>query len=474
MQVTQTLNGSTSTWNSSASSIILEVAGPTLWETEVGVLSTTKDIILFNSGTELLSVSAPIFSNLVTVATPIYVGSNRTSPPWTISTGSYAKFGVTYVGNEVGNFNEAIWFATNESNSGTRYSLQVSVGDTSRIQLTPSYYTTTTTRPNENIIVRYDAVVVRNGSATDEDPQITAALTGNSAWTIEDSNNSSVWLRFDASRYGNLASAFTATLTASSPIAQSVSAISTATHQPDYVLNRSSATWMSTLTQPDVIIGARIDIVQTTNGSTTTQRTLTIGVGSGADGDRPLVEGALHFSEEWLNPIYSRLKVPNAFWRTVYQIPLDAANTTTDTIYNSRNYKIKTQEPDSRDYDFYFGNLDNTGSMFTVVLDPNDTVRISMNSLRETTNGEDTTLDQTLTRLNKAFYYYSVEDDAVRNTQGVGTTYQEVYINGVRTPTYLIDEFGVISATTNSNSLYFLGFDKNNNIITSLLRSPGT
>ncbi len=474
IQTTRTLNGVTSTWASTATSVILEVSGSTLWETEIGVLSTAKTITLYNSGTEILTVGEPIFSNLIATASPVYTVSG--TPPWTINTGQNKTFSVKYLGYDTGLFNEAIWFPTNEANSSSRYDLQVSLGNTSRLQLSPSYITTSTTLPNENVFIEYSASVLRNGiEQVSVDPNISSvSVSGSAAWSVESYTNDSFLLRFDASYFNDSSGTYVATVTAASgtPGLASATAVNTATHIPNYSLNYSTATWMSTLTQPDVIVGARIDYVQIKN-TTSTQRTLTIGVGSGADGSPTLASGS-YFKESYLNPTAGRGRIPFPYWQTVYQIPLPAMTTGTVRTFRSKDYRVKTQEPLAKDYDHYFGYYENSGTMFVIEQDINQNVYIKMNDVRETTNGQNPSLDATLNGFKRAFYYYSKydEDQGTRYTSYAGpNSSQQVYENGQPVDTYLLNEYGQIG-TTNTNCLYFLGFDRFNRIVTSLLSSP--
>jgi len=399
VQTLTTLNGATSTWVSSATNVIIsDIVCPSVFATTPEGQGTIYTVTINNIGLAPLVVETPIFSNLVTEARPIFSGGLYSSPPWTIQPGDNAKFGLSYYTADTGVFNEAIVFRTNEAGVFKRKDLLVTSSQLYQLTLTPNNSSFSTSLPNENRLVPYTLSASLNGNMlTDVELQYTPTLSGNPAWTIDSVQGNIVTLRFDSARFNNATGTYVSTLTINGYGVQ-IQATSTASHSVDLVQNRSSSSWISTLTQPDAIIGARIDLV---NG----QRTLTLGVGSGADGSDSLSQNNIYFRAEYLNPIYGRGRIPFPYWQTVYQMPL-----TSSTSYLSGNYRVKTQSASTRDYDWYFGHYNSTGSLFLVDVDPFGNTSIRLNDLRETTQGLDPVLDATLDRLTRSFYYYSLQD----------------------------------------------------------------
>lgn len=459
VQILTDLNGNSFTWSSTVTSILLEVDAETSLGLVVGKTSALTTVTLWNTGTALLEVGTPTFSNLVAEAIPQYQGGSFSQPPWTISTGSYQQFGLRYKATEVGLFNEAIWFLTSDANSSTRvgsyrHDIEINSGETFTLDISPGNYTTSTILPNENSLVTYMVNVYENDELSLVDALLTATISGSLAWTIDSVSGNEVTARFDSYVINNVTATYVANLTINSAINPAVTynRTLTATHDPNWDKNRAVSKWLSTLTQPDAIVGARIDYVND-------QPTLTIGVGSGSDGSPPMNQGdQTWFREENLNPIWGRGKVPYAFWQTVYEIPL--AMTTTNAVYYSRDYKKKSQEPLARDYDYYYGHYLNTGSMFAVVeqvyADNLSDVRIELAEQRATTEGLDSEVDLTLERLSRIFYYYSITDLSLgsRSTQQLGNRldeYGNVFSGGLIT-NYFVGFNGVYHKTTSSGS----------------------
>ena len=478
-QVTQTFDGVSIPWNSSGTNIYVYVDAPTEWQAALGQFSSVVPVRLVNSGTTTATVEAPVFTDIVASAVPVYANTTGTfsAPPWSIDPGQSKTFGLKYIAYETGVWNEAIFFSSDESSGGQRYDVSVVSGDVISLSVSPSSYSVNTTKPNENFIGTYTVTVLRNGQIIDLDPQLSASIVGSPAWSIERVETNSVTVRFDSARFNNIAATYVSTLTISSGVqgVGSKNLTNSASHLVNNSLNYSSSTWMSTLTQPDVIVGARIDYVQS---STQAERVLTIGVGSGADGSQPVRSGIYSlFDQNYLNPIYGvdRGRTPYPFWQTVYSFRLNSLTTGSVRTYLSKDHRVKTQQPAGFDYDSYFGYFANSGTMFVVELDLDDNVKILFNDLRETTGGVDAQLDQTLERLGRAFYYYSIKDTDLQSrstgTTGV-VTYQEVFENGQLVKTYALNEFGQNGNPSNNMTKLFVGFDGSDNIKTILVESP--
>ena len=482
LQIVNTLDGQTNTWTGQVTSIELAVSGATTWENPLNEFSRAETITVTNSGTVTATVESIFFSDNIASALPLY-NSTWGSPPWQIDPGQAADFDLKYVAYEQGQFNEAIFFATDETAGGQRYDVTVTSGDALKLDVgVITLFDTTMTKPRQNFVGTYTATLLKNGRRIAADPQISATISGSPTWSIErvdpyvdGVSSATVTVRFNPNLYNlNTTTPYVSTLTITTAL-QNVAAVEktqTMIYNPDTAKNYSSSTWMSTLTQPDVIVGARIDYVQS---GTQAERVLTLGVGSGADGSAMLKDGGdLFFDQGYLDPIYGpdRGPTPHPFWQTVYSFRL--MPTGGITLFQSKDHRVKTQEPGGRDYDHYFGHYDNSGTMFTLQLEDTGVVRIYWNDLRETTNGVDAVLDQTLERLSRSFYYYSIKDTYLqtRSTGTTGLTYQEVFENGQLVKTYRLNEFGAATLPSDTMTKYFVGFDNSNTIITSLVPSP--
>ncbi|NBO28081.1 MAG: hypothetical protein EBV10_02390 [Synechococcaceae bacterium WB6_1A_059] len=223
------------------------------------------------------------------------------------------------------------------------------------------------------------------------------------------------------------------------------------------IIQTERAAWTSSFSLPDAVVGLRIDYVKG-------RRILTLGVGSGGDAMPMLKDRDPDWwSPEYLKPKAGRGKYAYFQWRSVYEIPL--SDTPTNKTYYSDStladgtylYKKKTTLVDNKDYSWYFGHYEGEHSLFQVQEDFSGNVYISICSLRETSG--DTTLDGTLDRLQRVFYYHSkVDQDA-----GYRTAANQL---GPR-----LDDFGNPNSL-GLNTLFFLGFDARDRVITSLRPLP--
>lgn len=223
------------------------------------------------------------------------------------------------------------------------------------------------------------------------------------------------------------------------------------------VLYNERTSWISSFSLPDAIVGARIDYLKG-------QRVLTIGVGTGGDlSPRNVDPDPDWFNPDFLSPKTGQAKFPYAFWRSVYEIPLSMTNTNV-TYYSDAAladgtylYKKKTTNIDDKDYAWYFGHYEGEHSLFRVDKDAQGNVNISITAKRETSGNAE--IDGTLDRLSRVFYYHSkVDQDA-----GYRTAATQL---GPR-----LDDFGNPNAQ-GDNTLFFIGFDRNDRVITSLRRLP--
>ena len=459
MQTTSTLDGTVIPYTglSSQTRILSVVEGSPngRFEAFTGFAGTKKAITLTNLGNSNMIVNAPVFSNRLTQAKPRYL--KLMSPPWNISSGTSRTFLLSYVGLEEGTFYESIFFPTPNANLPYyRHDTQVFSRSGYTFTVSPDSYSTTTFRIGENSTVDY-VITPRNFGVDDRDyiTPIQANITGSPEWTIDSVSDNRVRLRFNTRGSTTTTATYVSTLTLSVPN-DSFTLVNTATHYVNMAQNYNTSTWFSRLSRPDGIVGMRIDYVQSDIGSTSSQRLLTIGVGSGGDG-APLYKdgGSLYFSTDNLAPMEVTAKEKFAYWRTVYQIPLIGTNTS--KTYLSGDYRVKSQEPLVRDYDYYYGTGDNQGSMFTIVEDSTGAIRIVINEVRETSG--DSIVDGTLDRLETIFYYYvqSDQDLGYRDSPQLGNK---------------LDEFGVIDNNSGTNCHLFLGFDRHNRVEISLVTIP--
>jgi len=490
VQITRDLEGISYPWNSSATNtLILGIVAPSSWTTIPGKAGRIQKVTLLNKGTGELVIQAPLFTNLSTQAEALYTGTTYTSPPWTIPAGQSKEFGLRFYSDQIGTFSESMRFQTNEAASIARHDFTVVASSLYEFAITPSSTSTSTIVPGAQYIQTYKLAAYRD-EIIDEtaDINFTATISGSIGWTIDAYRRNEVDVRFNSWIIGNNTGTYVSNLVVSSVDSPGVTitAVNTATHDPNWALNYNSSTWFSGLTLPDAFVGARIDYV---NG----QRTLSLGVGSGVELSPSLNNTATWFKRHFLDPIQGRGLLPHPYWQTVYSIPLlgtttsrtyvsDAVNTVTNTYL----YKNKTQEPLGKDYSWYFGQWEGQHSLFVVEeigdgVNPNNTVvNIKLNDIREYSGNS--TLDLTLERLSRVFYYYSIKDITSREnvnttTPGGGTvTAQNVLVKNpgqaetvISSPRY--DEFYRIDPT-GTNTEFFYGFDSNNRVITTLRPSP--
>lgn len=454
-QILKNLNGDVFPWNSSATNIgLLAASIPTPFQTIPEKLVSLETVTLINQGSIPLIVQEPYFTNFMTTAQAVYTGTGYTSPPWTINTGSSVSFGLRYISSDVGSFYESIIFNTNEAESIKKYNITVNSNYYYVLDVDPGGFDIETELPGENFVGTYTITAVVDGipNSSLEIP-FTADISGSDSWSIDSTGFNQVTVRYNAWQNNNSTGTFISLLSISAPGVAAQTFANTATQNIDFSLNYNSSTWISALTLPDAIVGLRMDYVQI-KGTSSTVRTLTMGVGSGADLSPPLSEGVESwFTEANLSPAAGRGKYPFAFWQTVCQIPLPS--TSTFTTYYSGDYRVKSQEPLSKDYDWYFGHYASEGSMFIIEQDSLGYVYIRFNDLREYSTS--TAVNQTLDRISRSFYYYSDIDTAYRT-------------NGQLDPSPR-DEFGVLSASGLDTRL-LIGFDRQNQPLLSLVRLP--
>lgn len=458
MQTTFTLNGDIIPFTSinSQTRILSVVEGEPVgrFEAYVGASGLRKTITLTNLGNSDMLVNAPVFSNRFTTAEPRYF--KLMSPPWNISSGSSRTFLLSYRGLEEGTFYESIFFQTpNATLPYYRHDTQVVSRSGYNYSISPLGFSTSTWRYAENTVTNYVVTPRFLGQIdTDHVTPMTTNLVAGPGWTYDQISANLIGLRFSSRGLSNNTATYVATLTVTVP-GESFTVISTVTHYVNTLYNYNSSTWYSQLSRPDAIVGMRVDRIQTAPGSTASDRILTIGVGSGADGApylKDITDDHL-FDVANLAPMESTAKVKFAYWRTVYQIPL--IGTATSRTYYSNDYRVKTQEPQSHDYDYYYGTGLSRYSMFTVIEDNEGDVNVILNEVREISG--DSLVDGTLDRLERIFYYFDqLDQDA-----------------GFRTNPQLgerLNEFGVIDTANGTNTHKFLGFDKFDRIKLSLVK----
>jgi hypothetical protein len=223
------------------------------------------------------------------------------------------------------------------------------------------------------------------------------------------------------------------------------------------VLFNERTSWISAFSLPDAIIGARIDYIRG-------QRVLTLGVGTGGDlSPKNIDSDPDWFNPDFLSPKAGQAKFPYAFWRSVYEIPLSMTNTNITYFSDATMadgtflYKKKTTNIEGKDYAWYFGHYEGQHSLFRIDKDTSGNVYIGLNAQREASGNVQ--LDGTLDRLTRVFYYHS----AVDQNLGYRTTATQLGT--------ILDDFGKPSIY-GENTLFFLGFDSSDKVVTSLRRLP--
>lgn len=409
VQMLTNLDGESFTWNNSArfTQILSVTPQNNTWFTYPGQAGPIQTVTLTNVGSETLVVGSPIFTNFLSSAEPVYDTYGYSAPPWTISSGTSATFGLRFRSNDIGLFNEAVIFPTNEATSSTRYDVQVVSNEGFSFTISPLGLITSTARYGQNFIGTYTVTPLINGQTVlDTVIPLSATMSGDIKWSVERIDGNQVTVRFNSFGLSATTATYIGTLTVTSTLGSvtySTQAVNTATHGVSTGSNYAVASWLSDITEPDAMIGVRLDVILGIP-------TVTIGVGSGANGSPIYSQGGnLYFNPSYLDPQYSQLRANYPYWRTVYEIPLASTGR-----YLSKNYKTKTQGSD--DYDQYFGEHSEAGSMFAVEYDQNGDVVIDLLELRDpVTPSSNAVLNQTLDRLTRSFHYHSVTDGQAGN-----------------------------------------------------------
>ena len=437
---------------------ILQVSTTTVFTMAPGKRSQLQTIYITNAGSTSLSVLNYSFTE-----DGASLNIESYSPPnLVIPGGQTGTVTISYTGGQVlGEYSNNLVIVTNASNPGYKVKTRQIVTDQFllQIQAQPQGTSTTITRFGQS----FDTVY-RMSATFDDIPidsnlvSFTATAPQGSGWKVLPQGllSNEISVRYTVP-YGTTSTVTTTSINISgqyqnnSYYYHSITTQNTATVNINTALYGNLGGWISALTLPDAIVGISIDYMPIDNQPV---RHLTIGVGSAVNLGPGLDNLGQSFTNiQWLRPEANQGDYPFAFWQTVCQIPM--VSTTTLTTYFSGDYRVKSQEPLFRDYEWYFGHYDSEGSMFIVEQDPVGQIFIRFNDLREYSTS--TTINQTLDRIQRSFYLFSPTDSAYR-------------VNG-QIETQARDEFGQYAAS-GLNTHLFIGFDNDNLPLFSLVRFP--
>lgn len=339
-------------------------------------------------------------------------GQDVSTSTFIIDPGTTGTVEIAYYSSDVGEFTSAFNI---ESTAGmstiTVYTNQLVLSETFEIAL--SSYTTTfvTSVLGANSSTSIDIISVRNG-VKDYDTVLdfTASLTGSPGWSFTTATNL-INLTWDPDYVNNSTGTYTSTLNVSVPGAASKNVANSVTVGIDYSKYRNLSYWLSPAAAYNSLIGVSFDIIDNI-------KTVTIGVGMGADGSPIYANGGSRFATtSTLGIKFMTMDSPYPYWATVCRIPLDEFPATylsgaLDELDQPMYIKKTT---DGLNYADYFGFEQGAGSIFIVNHDGGGNVTIEINNLRELSG--DAEFDATLQNLTRAFYYYSQIDLPVRYNQ---------------------------------------------------------
>jgi hypothetical protein len=274
------------------------------------------------------------------------------------------------------------------------------ISDIFNFRLTPFTITNISTISNE--VSQYNVSII---PLTPTTSTLSVSIVGTGYYLTDWTNGqyaNNVAIEFDNALVNNVTGTYTATLTVSSGIISNTATIST-TVNLDNINYQHYGAWLSPGAEYEAVVGISYDKIAG-------QRTITIGVGAGADGAPAYtLGGANYLSLNNLGLSGAVLAEPYAYWAKVYRIPLDGPAKT----YYSGNYVVKSQ---GVDYGYYFGEYQAPASIFIVDDDGYGNITIKINHLREVPE-DDLDVEKTLKNLTRIFYYYSEADVGSRYYQ---------------------------------------------------------
>lgn len=400
--------------------------------------SSTQTVYLSNLGTTPVSVhvsnmSYSIHKNEVVVYPKLSFNQDWSGPKTIIPPNETVELGIAYKGVKPGLYKNVIVVNSNNRNTST-YDLiytEQEVVEVFNFDIYPAKYTNTSTLFNEVKDFKFN-IYPFNGTTS----SYTTTITGDPGFYISTATTSLVVVSFDNNRVENINGTYTTILSVSANGIENTASIT-------QVINRTAVTsvygsWLSAGAPNDSIVGMSYDIIDGV-------RTLTIGIGGGADGSIPYNKGgAVFLSLSNLGVSANQSVVPYTYWNMVYRIPIPSSTTEIPTSYKSADYLVKQS---NIDYGFYFGDSQTQGSIFLVDDDGFGNLQVRMNRLRDLPDDEE--ISTTLRNLSRSLYYYSDVD--------IGGRYYQL---------------GSLIGDFNDKTEIFAGFDRFGATITYLVDKP--
>lgn len=364
-----------------------------------GNTSTSKLVTLSNVGNSSI-VLASIFSS-----DNFAEASYDAVLPTIIPANSQYSFNLRYYSDYPGEYANTLIFVSSADSPYLRLNTQQWVGETFDFSLTENTFITTTTIFGQQSSKTVELLPVVNGVSSPETIlNFSAELVGNPGWSVTTGTNSAtlVWDP-DLVKNVNTSTPYTASLTiTANSVVQTVTCA--AYVDIDYSKYRNLATWISPAAANNSIVGMSLDLI---NGI----KTLTIGVGIGANAAPDLASGGIVFAQTGnLGISASTIERLYPYWTNVYAIPLeDVPGTYLSGALDINDNPLYTKKTtDGHNYADYFGTEQGLGSIFKVDYDGNGNITVSINNLRDVSG--DPEFDITLHNLTRAFHYYSTID----------------------------------------------------------------
>ena len=365
-----------------------------------GTTSTSKTVILSNVGNAPIILASILASD--NFATAIY----DAALPVVIPAGSQYSFNLSYYAEYPGEYANTLIFVSSADSPYLRLNTQQWVGETFNFSLTDDTFITTTTVFGQQSSKTVELLPVVNGVLSPETVlNFSAELVSGIGWSVTTGTNSAKLL-WDPDLVKNINNTstgypFSLTITANS-IDRTLTGV--AYVDIDYSKYKNLATWISPAAANNSIVGMSLDLINDV-------KTLTIGVGIGANGAPGLAAGGLTFAQvSNLGISASTIERLYPYWTNVYAIPLEETPSTylSGALDANDNPLYIRKATAGYNYADYFGNEQGLGSIFKVDYNGSDSIAVSINNLRDVS--DDPEFDVTLHNLTRAFHYYSAVD----------------------------------------------------------------
>lgn len=383
---------------------VLSITTTTNYVIDTGTTSSAQTIIISNVGNERLAINKIEFERNGSVPKPEFgsdwfissVTTNSNLITYITSVGIEAgglrTFDLAYYGPRTGQFSNRIIITSNAPAVNSRY-VSFTFQDVQprfSFALSPKSYVTTSSIFDQATYHDFDVTYFNGTTST-----MNYSLTGSPGFSITTSTLNNVKVQFLNSVVDNVTGTYTATLFA---ISAGSTATASLTHNVniDFSIYAAYGSWISPAAPTNSIVGMSYDLIAGI-------KTLTIGIGGGADGsssDLPTTLPLLLTSNLGIQG--PQLLVPYQYWSTVYRIPLDG----TARTYYTENYLVKLQ---GNSYDKYFGDNAGNFSVFIIEDDGHGNLLIKINKLKEELS-EYPEFNITLQNLTRSLFYYSPID----------------------------------------------------------------